>query len=451
MIVRNRTSILFYLLLLCLILLAGCGSDSNSGGSSESGSEAQKKSDSGGEPVHITFMGWEASPLETESVKRGLELFMEQNPDIVVEYTPVPGDHYSTRLLTMLAGNAAPDVFFLGSTDYRAFQQRGVLLNLTSYFDAEYSLSDFIPSAAEIMNIDGEIYGVSSSTVSPVLYYNKDLFDAANLPYPPSNPDEAWTWDEFLDVARQLTIVENGETVQYGVFGFEDHYMTVALLMTNHANVFNDDFTASAINTPEAQEVFQAILDMRVKEGVSPEAIFLEKAGMSASQILQTGKVGMLVTGSWALQELAKMGFPVGVGVLPKFQVPATHGQAHVHAAAASTEHPEAAWRLISFLSSEEYQIDLISEGLWMPNRISLYSDEGIDRWYNEEVHPEGFRELVPYIREAKAYPYTQMLTTEILNNTIDELEKFWYDDQPIDVTTANIEEMVNRLLAESP
>lgn len=42
--------------------------------------------------VTLQFMGWEASPLETESVQRGLRIFEEQNPGIKVEYIPVGGD-----------------------------------------------------------------------------------------------------------------------------------------------------------------------------------------------------------------------------------------------------------------------------------------------------------------------------------------------------------------------
>jgi multiple sugar transport system substrate-binding protein len=59
------------------------------------------------EPVTITFMGWEASPLETESVLKGIALFESRNPDIKVEYTPINGT-YAEKLLTMIAGDAAP-------------------------------------------------------------------------------------------------------------------------------------------------------------------------------------------------------------------------------------------------------------------------------------------------------------------------------------------------------
>ena len=45
------------------------------------------------------------------------------------------------------------------------------------------------------------------------VYYNKDLFDAAGLPY----PKDDWDWDEFLNVAQQLTQRDaQGKITQWG-------------------------------------------------------------------------------------------------------------------------------------------------------------------------------------------------------------------------------------------
>lgn len=422
--------VLAFFLIVSLILSACSGSTTNTSDSSSSSDGV----------VTLKFMGWEASPLETESVKKGLKAFMEQNPNIKVEYTPVPGAQYSSKLLTMLAGDAAPDVFFLGAEDYRSFQEKNVLLDLTEYFNMEYSLNDFIPSSAQIMDINGTIAGVSSCTVSPVLYYNKELFDKAGVPYPPSNPDEAWTWDEFVVAAEKLTVMNGDKVDQYGVFGLENNYMTMAEYFSNGGSPFNDDLTATTYNTPEVQEVLQSVLDLRQKHGVAPEASVLEKIGMRPSQMLQTGKVAMMVDGSWALQELATMGFPVGVAPLPKFKQAFTHGQAHVHSAAAKTKHPEEAWKLISFLSSEEYQIDLISEGLWMPNRQSLYTPEGIEKWYNANVHPEGFKEMVAFFKDAKAFPNALVGNNKVGSIITEELDKFYYGGEAVNVVTENID-----------
>ncbi|WP_175639288.1 ABC transporter substrate-binding protein [Metabacillus schmidteae] len=434
---RKWIKLLFVMAMVFSLILAGCQSkESSSGGGSKDG------------VVTLKFMGWEASPLETESVKKGIAKFEEAHPNIKVEYTPVPGDQYASKLLTMMAGDAAPDVFFLGASDYRSFQERGVLLDLTQYFENELDIDDFIPSSGGIMSIDGSIYGVSSCTVSPVLYYNKDLFDQAGISYPPSNPDEAWTWDEFTKAAAQLTVKDGDKVTQFGTYGFETFANTIAGILENEGSVFNDDFTATIINSPQTKEVLEAILTVK-QNGYSPEAKLLEESGMSASQMLQTGKIGMLIEGSWALQQLAQMDFPVGVAALPKFDVASTTGQAHLHSASANTKHPEEAWEFIKFLSSEEYQTDLISSGLWMPNRTSLYTEEGIEKWFNADVHPKEFKELVPYFQNAAVDPFAINKLNQIDDIMIEELDKFWYDGQPSEDILANIERRVNEEFAK--
>ncbi|MDP4097271.1 sugar ABC transporter substrate-binding protein [Paenibacillus sp. P96] len=433
---------LLIIVLLCSLLASACSGGMSPNGSTSNGDQADGI-------VTLKFMGWEASPLETQSVQQGLDAFMKAHPNIKVEYQPVPQAQYVQKLLTMLAGNSAPDVFFLGSTEYRAFQKRGVLLDLTDRFQADLSVDEFIPSAANIMQIDGNIYGVSSCTVSPVLYYNKDIFDKAGIAYPPGDPAKAWTWEQFRDTAKQLTIKNGDKVTQYGAFGLEAFANTTAEILSNNGTLFNEDGTKMTINTPQTKQVLQSVLDLRLVDGASPTAKTLESIGMKPAQMLQTGKVAMMIDGSWALQELATMGFPVGVAALPKFERAVTQGQAHLHSVAANTKHPEEAWELVKFLSSEEYQIGLVKEGLWMPNRTALYTEEGIAKWYNDKVHPEGFKELVPFFKDAEAHPFSLIRQNKVNDIITEETDKLWYSGQSVDATLANIEKRANIELAQ--
>lgn len=397
--------------------------------------------------VTLQFMGWEASPLETESVQRGLRRFEELNPGIKVEYIPVGGDEYHTRLLTMMAGNAAPDVFFINAEGYyRNFARRGVLLELDEYFYQSLSLDDFIPMEQDKMLVDGKIYGTSSCVVAPVLYYNKDLFDKAGLPYPPSDPKEAWTWDEFIEVAKQLTIEQNGRVTQFGVYGFENMHPREAAIYSNNGLIFSEDYSKLDMS-PKAQEALTKILELRTVHKVSPPAAFLEQSGMNAAQILQTGRVAMVADGSWALQELAKMNFSVGVGVLPIMERPITAGTAHLHSIWSGTKHPEEAWKLVEFLSSEEYQIGLVREGLWMPNRAHMYELEDRGRWMDPEVHPEGFESIADYFADYVLPNPSIFVPREAWDIFEEELDKFFLDDQPLDKVVENMRRRIDPIL----
>ncbi|MFW6030709.1 MAG: ABC transporter substrate-binding protein [Halanaerobiales bacterium] len=397
------------------------------------------------EEVTIQFMGWEASPLETEAVQNGINEFMEENPDINVEYTPIPESEYNSRILTMMAGETAPDVFFLGSHVYRDYAERGVLENLTDRVEAEIGIDDFIPSSRTKMLINDEIYGLSSCTVSPVLYYNKEIFDRYNVSYPPANPDEMWDWNEFIDYAKELTIESNGRIQQYGTFGFQNFWWTTVL--SNGAEVFNEDYTEIRLNEPKAQEALQKIVDLRKEYGVAPEGNFLEDSGMNSAQMLQTGRVAMVVDGSWALQELAQMPFEVGIAPLPKLEDSITTGQAHLHAIWEGSEHKEEAWKFVKYLSSNEYQLQLVKSGLWMPNREFMYTKEGIKEWFNPDVHPENFVDLAQYFRDARL-EVAVMPPQEAWDTLhLEELEKIWFDNQDVVDVTEDLNNTINPLL----
>jgi len=444
-------------LLLLTLPIAACGNDSsNANSSSNSNSNSGSAAANSGsndkqEQVTLKFMGWEVSPLETESVKKGLEQFMKENPNIKVEYTTIPGGtQYVAKMQAMLLGNEAPDVFFLQSDYYNDFVKRGSLLDITDHVTNEGIAADLIDSAVQLSTVGGKYFGIESCIVAPVMYYNKDLFDKAGVAYPPSDPAKAWTWDQFVDVAKKLTIKNGNKVDQYGVYGMETYYNLIAEVMSNGGKWFTDDLTASGMNTPEVKEVLQAVSDLRKKDGVSPEGKLLTNSGMSASQMLQTGKIAMLVDGSWALQELSGMKFNVGVGVLPKFDEAVTHGQAHLHVASADTKHPEEAWKLIKFLSSEAYQLQNVKAGLWLPNHKSLYTEEGIKKWLTEGVHPAGFKDMIPYFTSSKTYPYALLSSQKIQEDTTAELDKFFLVDQSLDQTVQNIEKVVNQDIAAS-
>lgn len=431
---------------LTLSLIAGC----SSGSSGTSPAPAESKDPGGAEKITLTFMGWEASPLETESVTKGIASFEAAYPNIKVNYTPTPGE-YAAKLLTMMAGEAAPDVFFMGSGDYNSFITRGVLLDLTDRFYEDLSDDDFIQSSLSIMKQNNKIYGVSSCTVSPVLYYNKDIFDAASEPYPPSRTEEAWTFDEFREAAKRLT-KKNGDKVEiYGVYGLESNDCDIFLssLASRGASLLSPDMKKVACNTPEVADMLRQIRDVRMVDGSSPTSSTLENIGMSSAQMLQTGKVAMLVAGSWSLQELAQMNFSVGSGPLPKFEVPVTTGQAHVHSAWAKTKYPDEAWEFIKFLSSEEYQIDLVKAGLWMPNRNSLYTEEGMKRWYDPEVHGDTFLEYADYYRDAVASELAVLGNTEFSTMKNEEIDNIFKNEKDIPECLNNMEKRGNEILGK--
>lgn len=413
--------------------VTGCGAPSRPDGSGDTGS-TDSSSDSGEESkdgvVQLTFMGWEASPLETQAVKDGIAAFEKENPNIKVNYTPgLAGSEYNAKLLSSAAAGSLPDVMFVSAESYRAIVSKGALWDITDQFDENYPLDDFIDSSRQIMEVDGHVYGISSCTVSPIVYYNKDVFDQKGIDYPSADPENCWTIDEFRDVAKKLTSDDI-----YGVYGLETVADTLnAQLLSNGGTRYNEDYTKSTMNSPENKEVFEIIKAIRTEDGSAPDASTLDAVGMSAKQMLQTGKVAMLVDGSWSLQELAASDMNIGMAPLPSYGKVLTTGQAHLHCIAETSKHKDEAWQFLQFLSGMDYQGALVKSGLWMPNRYSMYEDDAVAQWYDEKVHGDSYKKMLTYFRDAAVDPTALQLTSQARDIIAEETDMYFKQDQDID------------------
>ena len=430
--------------------VTGCGAPSRPDGSGDTGS-TDSSSDSGEESkdgvVQLTFMGWEASPLETQAVKDGIAAFEKENPNIKVNYTPgLAGSEYNAKLLSSAAAGSLPDVMFVSAESYRAIVSKGALWDITDQFDENYPLDDFIDSSRQIMEVDGHVYGISSCTVSPIVYYNKDVFDQKGIDYPSADPENCWTIDEFRDVAKKLTSDDI-----YGVYGLETVADTLnAQLLSNGGTRYNEDYTKSTMNSPENKEVFEIIKAIRTEDGSAPDASTLDAVGMSAKQMLQTGKVAMLVDGSWSLQELAASDMNIGMAPLPSYGKVLTTGQAHLHCIAETSKHKDEAWQFLQFLSGMDYQGALVKSGLWMPNRYSMYEDDAVAQWYDEKVHGDSYKQMLTYFRDAAVDPTALQLTSQARDIISEETDMYFKQDQDIDTTLQNMDTRIDEAIQDA-
>ncbi|MEO0651977.1 MAG: extracellular solute-binding protein, partial [Planctomycetota bacterium] len=173
----------------------------------------------GEDEVELVVMHWsgDAGQREDEIVDGVLRRFVEENPGIRVQRIN-PGDtgSFYTKLQTMLAAGTPPDVFYVGSERLAAFAELGLLEPLEPLIEADARaglsaeqrvvLEDFFPATVGAYRYDGEtmgrgtLYGIPKDFTTVGFYYNRDLFDAARLPYPADD----WTWDEFIAAARAL-------------------------------------------------------------------------------------------------------------------------------------------------------------------------------------------------------------------------------------------------------
>ena len=406
------------------------------------------------EEVTLTMAGWEGGPSETDNLNHAMELFNEFYPNIKVEYTPSAdsGEGHHGKIMTMFAAESAPDVFYCGSSYVHAFADRGILYDITDVFGQIFELDDYIPAALQCMQYKDRLWGITSCNVGPQLYYNKDLFDAAGVEYPSSDPADPWTWDEFVEAAKKLTIVdENGKTKQYGFYGLEDSELLCAYFNQFDMQYISEDgksFTAT--DDPNLKKILENIKALRTEHGVSPQAAFTESVGMNNVQMLLTGMVAMFVEGSWGMEETAESGVNFGVAPLPVMDGgrSCTWGQAHIHSIAANTKHFDEAWALLCFLASDEYQLGMVREGLWTPNKISCYEPEVVQSWLTEN-HPEGYDKFINYFKDYSLISPLTVMGGEASDIFNEECQAYFDGNEDIDSVIADMRTRIDSVLQD--
>lgn len=355
--------------------------------------------------VQLTFWSW-GDPQEVKTNQTLVDRFNKLNPDIEVTYVPVPQD-YATKFETAVAAGAAPDVFYVLEPSYVRWASQGLLLDLLPYLRRMGidPAKKWHPQAQWWYK--GGYYGTSIALETMIIFYNADLFKQAGVAEPPTRPEAAWTWDEFVAAARKLTRDVRGR--RPGEPGFDPRRVDVwgilyprwyggymSFLFQTDALPFGENFDRFNLTDPAVTGPIQALADPATKEHVAP--LPTDLTGTTANTLFATGKIAMLIDGQWALQTLTAepLPFQLKVAVLPrygrKFQTTVFGAPMGVYA---KTKYPEEAVRFATWMLDPENVLLNMATGLWMPTEYEWLRGPRLKDWVDAypEHHPPGYVE----------------------------------------------------------
>lgn len=168
----------------------------------------------GGDEVEIRMMGGpaygippkEGGSTNTQVRRAVFDEFHRQNPDIRVVNAGglnLVGDQQDNIFLMSMAGDRAPDVFYINFRQYYTFLEQKFCLPLDEFVAKDPSVLQRVnPTILDVVkSYDGHIYAVPFFQVALGLYYRRDHFIEAGLD--PNKPPK--TWDEFYEYAKKLT------------------------------------------------------------------------------------------------------------------------------------------------------------------------------------------------------------------------------------------------------
>jgi multiple sugar transport system substrate-binding protein len=361
------------------------------------------------DPITISFMGW-GGVVEDEGVRAAIEVFEEEQSAVRVRWLHTP-DNYNEKLLSNVAAGTPPDTAFISQSQFRTLVHDGLTMDITNLVQADPVISqpDYFIEPQEIersTDENGRWHGIGSTWTALHFFYNHALLEEAGIEPPSFTEGGIWDWDTFVENARLLTKDAAGrhpgedgfdvnDVVQWGIFMDISWWMMYdAMAKMNGGQLAQNGLMT--LDTPEAIAAIQAFGDLIHVHQVMPEAVFLSEMGMSATQMIETGRLAMTIDGSWVLADVASVEPPFGVGPIPFMSANGLDaGQGHLHSILNGSQNPEAAWAWLSFLARPFYQTHFCKLGLWIPNQTAMLTEEGLDEWITEGIHPDGYRAFV--------------------------------------------------------
>lgn len=364
-----------------------------------SGQEEQA-ADEQDEIVTLTYWDENAGPDRTPYYEELLSRFMEEHPNIRVEYVGLPWSGARQRYEVAIASDDLPDVGGLAEGWIASFSQRGVLLPLDERMQ-ESGLDEKIGSVYkdQIRNLssDGRLYMVPHSANSPTIWYRQDWFEEAGIEPPES-------YEEWFDAVRQL---RDPDQNRYGFSirgGSGGSYNLLDLVATYSGETeFVDERGNSILDDPELIDFVDRYFALY--NDYTPEAdITLGYRGMISH--FTTGLVGMIhhnlgsqPSHAEAFEEdqFANMPLPQG----PHGGGPVAFVSSIGRGMFRGTEHPEEAWTLLRWLSEAEAQ-SYFNEQI---GQIPTHADAADDEWVQNAEH---IQVMVESLSHPDARPYSR-------------------------------------------
>jgi len=438
---RKSVFITLALVLMLATVLSACAKSNTASpnASAPSGNSGSK------ENITLRMTVW-GSPEEVAPYKKAIQKFEAKYTNIKVDLQHIAAD-YDTKLTTMVAGNDVPDIAMMESgTIAFPMAEQGKFYNLQEFLDTDSDISPDTLVPNIIYSLEpGNVIGIGPGPESFGLFYNEDIFKEAGISPPPSNIADAWTWDEFVETAKKLTVDTNGKTAdqegfdpkkikQYGVNVSTWWGVYSNFIYSNGGDFISADGKTFGLNQPEAVEAIQKISDLMNVHHVSPSPV--QSKNIPATNVaLQTKKVAMTVDGQWASAGLAQSKFNFNVGVMPVLKEPVTTVVCGMFSIFKSTKHPQETWELLKALLDPEASIDMLTAGTWMPSPKEWYTDPALlAKWTeNQDSRPSGYKEAIVDVILTKGHQ-TPTGYVKNFNNIMDlvnpALDKVWLGQQ---------------------
>ncbi len=372
-------------------------------------------------PVNISVLMHAPEAAKWQPI---VKQFEQQNPHIHLEIVEGPNQTDQIEELytaSFLLGNSPYDLVFMDVVWTGKLAAAGWLLDLSSRISHE-ELSVFLDGDVNASFYGGGLYRIPSRSDIGLLYYRTDLINSLEVK-PPT------TFTELIQIATRL---QNRNLVDWGYVWQGKQYeglaaMFVEVLKGYGAFWINPDTLEVGLDQPSAIAAVD-FLRKTINQGISPPGVttYTEE---DTRLLFQNGKAVFLRNWPYAYPLMESEDSPIK----GKFAIkPMVHTPNHPGGGclggwglgiAKSSSHPEEAWEVVRFLTSEDVQRQFILSTGNIPSRKALFNDPEIVAKYPhypqllEVVNNAALRP--PIAQYAQASDILQRYLSAALTNTM--------------------------------
>lgn len=378
----------------------------------------------------VSFMIF-GDPAELAAYQSLVAAFEVKFPKIKIELIHIPGQSdYRKRLGADFAAGTPADVVLINYRRYASLAAKGALEPLGPYLEKSALIQegDFYAESIQPFYWDGELMCIPQNLSSLVVYYNKALFDQANLPY----PKDDWTWDEFLQTAQALTKDLDGDGMidQHGLGTEASIFRLAPFVWQNGGDIVDDPQapTRLTLDAPAAFEATKWFVELQTVHHVVPNQE--EESAEDSESRFQNGRLAMFMNSRRGVPTYREItGFDWDVAALPRNVQPAGILHADAYCMPASVENKDLVWTFIEYANSFEGQTIIVASGRTVPSLKAVAESPAFLDPNAKPLNSRVFLDTIPFIRGVPV-----METWVDIESIVgEELERAFYGDVTVE------------------
>jgi multiple sugar transport system substrate-binding protein len=346
----------------------------------------------------VTLQFWTIGS-EGEAITQLLPAFEKIHPDIRVRVQQIPLTAAHEKLLTAYAGGSLPDLTQIGDTWIAEFAALHALEPLQPRVARSSVISerDFFPSAWATNVVDGTLYGIPWYVDTRLLFYRVDLLRKAGFDAPPRDWAE---WRKQMDA-----IVAQGHGKRWGALLPTNEYdQLLAIALQQHVPLLRDGGRYGNFRSAGFERALAFYVGL-FRRGDVPSYTNVQVS--NPWQAFGRGDFVFYLSGPWNIGEFRNRLSATQQSQWSTAQLPGPAGPGDSVAYGSSlvilrnSEHQDAAWKLIEYLSQPDVQVRFYRLLGDLPARRSAWESPVL----KDDPKLQAFRAQLEHMRPAPQVP----------------------------------------------